>query len=76
LSEQDEANTASGARIKKLREAAGSQESIALQAGIDQSALSKVERQGPQTTSWTKLFALADSLGCVVEFHLTPKREK
>jgi len=76
VSQQDDANRAAGARIRQIRRANGlSQEALALEASIDQSALSKVERGGPHFISWQKLFSLADALGCVVEVNLTSKSD-
>lgn len=65
---QDEANRESGARLRDARQRTGkSQEDISFAAGIDQSALSKVERLGPQAVTWKKLFAIANAMGLVVE---------
>lgn len=56
---------AAGASIREIRQENGlSQEQLAMDAGIDQSTLSKIERIGPHVTSWRTLFAILDVLGC------------
>jgi len=68
MSTQDDALRAAGAQLRALREARGmSQEDLSLDADVDQSTLSKMERLGPQAVSWSKLIKVADVLGCVIE---------
>lgn len=65
-----------GAELKKLRESKGlSQEAISFDANVhvDQSTLSKVERQGPHMVSWAKLIAIAKALECEIEVNFVPK---
>jgi transcriptional regulator with XRE-family HTH domain len=72
--EQQAANQEAGKRLREIRQKAGmSQEDVSFAAEIDQSALSKAERLGPQVVSWQKLFAIADALGCLVEVSFRPK---
>jgi transcriptional regulator with XRE-family HTH domain len=69
---QTEAFAAAGASIRALREQKGlSQERLSLEANVDQSSLSKVERLGPQSMGWRQLVKLAEALGCVIEVKFT-----
>ena len=71
---QDSENKIAGQQIKSLRLAAGlSQEALALEAEVDQSGLSKVERNGPQCMNWQAIFRIADALGCVVKVQFIKK---
>lgn len=76
MTEQELAMKAAGERLKAMRERAGlSQEALALNINYDQSSLSKVERVGPHKVSWSKLFAIAEKLGCVVEVNFRPREQ-
>lgn len=46
-----------------------SQEDLALEADMDQSMLSKLERLGPSAMSYRYLCKLAAAMGCVVEIN-------
>lgn len=71
---QDQAYRRAGQHIKDARIAAGlSQEALSMDADLDQSTLSKVERQGPHAVSWKKLDAIVEALGCVVEVSFRKK---
>lgn len=71
---QDQEFKKAGASLRSIREAKGkTQEDLAFEAKIDQSTLSKVERLGPQMTSWSKLIQLAESLDAIVEVSFRPK---
>lgn len=71
---QAEAFAAAGASIRALRERKGlSQEKLSLDAEVDQSTVSKVERLGPQSMGWAKLVRLAEVLGCVIEVKFTSR---
>lgn len=73
VSKQEQAYKEAGERIKQARlTAALSQEALSLDADLDQSTLSKVERLGPHIVSWRKLEAIAAALGCVVEVNFKP----
>ncbi len=61
----DEALKAAGGDLRRAREALGlTQETVSFSTGIDQSTLSKVEREGPQIISWRKLLKLMRELDC------------
>lgn len=72
--EQEQAYRLAGQRIKEARWAADlSQQALSMNAELDQSTVSKVERQGPHAVSWKNLNAVAEALGCVVEVTFRPK---
>ena len=65
---QEEAHRRAGEQIRTLRQSAGlSQEDVSMDADVDQSTLSKLERLGPAVMSLRKLEAVAGALGCVVQ---------
>ena len=73
MTQEDELKAA-GAMLKGIREGRGqSQEDVAYEVGMDQSAYSKVERQGPQTIGWTKLLRIAAVLDCTIQVTFKPK---
>ena len=68
IKEQEEASIRSGRQLKEIRLAAGlSQESLASDANIDQSLLSKAERLGIHMIRWNNIHAIAEALDCVIE---------
>jgi DNA-binding XRE family transcriptional regulator len=65
-----------GSQLKQLREELKiPQEKISLEAGVDQSTLSKVERIGPQTISLKSFYALAAELDATVEIRILSRQE-
>jgi transcriptional regulator with XRE-family HTH domain len=71
--EQDQAYRDAGQQLRAARVASGlSQEALAMEANVDQSTLSKLERLGPQVMGWRKLEALAEALGCIVRISIEP----
>ena len=76
LEKQAELNKVVGEKLKAKRLAIGaSQEDVAFNAGFDQSALSKLERFGPQAVSIRKLQDLANSLGLLVTIEFKTEDE-
>jgi transcriptional regulator with XRE-family HTH domain len=72
--EQTAAFVAAGNQLRTLREQKGvSQETLAADAGVDQSGLSKIERIGPQLASWGRLVRIAQALDCTIEINFRPK---
>jgi transcriptional regulator with XRE-family HTH domain len=70
---QDDLNEAAGAALRKLRQTRGlSQEDVAIDADLDQSRLSKVERLGPAEISWQGFCRIAAVLGHAVEIRFRP----
>jgi transcriptional regulator with XRE-family HTH domain len=73
--DQENALKVAGATLRSLREAQGlSQEELALEAGVDQSRLSKIERLGPQAASWAQLLKITAALGHIVEISYHARR--
>lgn len=73
--EQEAAYVEAGARLRALRQDKGlSQEALSLNAEIDQSTLSKVERLGPQVVGWRKLAQVAEALDCIIEVNFRPRK--
>jgi transcriptional regulator with XRE-family HTH domain len=71
---QEEIFKVAGGTLREIREAKGkSQEDVSYEIGMDQSSYSKVERQGPQATSWSKLLRIAQTLDCTIEISFKPK---
>ncbi|MGJ4880287.1 helix-turn-helix domain-containing protein [Bradyrhizobium sp. HKCCYLRH1065] len=63
---QEERDAEAGRALKAIRLARGlTQEDLAAQADLDQSALSKVERLGPGA-SWKQFCRVAAALGCEI----------
>jgi transcriptional regulator with XRE-family HTH domain len=66
-----------GDELRNRRRNAGmTQEDLAFEAGLDQSSLSKVERTGPKSVSWSKLEAVASALNCKLRVSLEPEIEE
>lgn len=64
----DAALKAAGAELRRIRESKGlSQEALAINANVDQSALSKMERLGPYVVSWNTFLRVLDHLGVSIE---------
>jgi len=71
---QDELDRAAGSALRELRERSGlSQEDLAIDANVDQSRLSKIERFGPSATGWRSFCRIASALGMIVEVSFRPK---
>jgi transcriptional regulator with XRE-family HTH domain len=65
-----------GHQLRKLRqERRLSQEALALEANLDQSLLSKIERHGIQLFSLNHLYRLAAILDATVEITLVPRSD-
>jgi transcriptional regulator with XRE-family HTH domain len=72
--EQTAAFVAAGNQLRTLREQKGlSQEKLAIEAGVDQSGLSKIERIGPQLSNWGRLIRIAQALDCTIEINFRPR---
>lgn len=64
-----------GQQLRAVREAKGlSQERLSLDAVVDQSSLSKVERLGPQLMGWAQLLRLAEVLDCEIAIEFRPRK--
>lgn len=73
---QAELDQRAGAALRRLRqESSMSQESVADEAGVDQSMLSKIERIGPGAAGWQRFCRVAAALGYEVEICLKPISE-
>jgi transcriptional regulator with XRE-family HTH domain len=71
---QDKLDRKAGAALREFRKQSGrSQEDLAADADIDQSMLSKVEREGPAATGWRRFSRIAVALGYEVEITFRQK---
>lgn len=71
--EQEARDLSAGARLREARRKAGlSQEHVADEAHLGQSAVSKLERLGPGGVTWAAYCRIANSLGFVAEVRLVP----
>lgn len=76
MDDQQELDRAAGAALKELRRQSGlSQERLAAEVNMDQSVLSKIEREGPAAVAWRRFCAVAAALGYKVEVRFHPKPE-
>lgn len=70
---QIDRDSEAGKRLRELRIASRkSQEDVSFSASLDQSSLSKVERQGPRACSWPRFCAIAEALGYEVDVVFRP----
>lgn len=72
---QEELDRAAGAALREARKASGvSQETLAADAGVDQSLLSKGERLGPGVVGSHRFCRVAAASGYAVEMRLVPTK--